>query len=121
MNFLIESFASAASLIWSLDPELLLVVYVSLKVSLISTSVAGLAGIPLGFYIAFKEFAGKRLVITLLNTLLALPTVVIGLFVYAFISRRGIFGTYDLLYTLKSLKCIILKSRKLSTPLLHVV
>ena len=99
MNFLIESFASAASLIWSLDPELLLVVYVSLKVSLISTSVAGLAGIPLGFYIAFKEFAGKRLVITLLNTLLALPTVVIGLFVYAFISRRGIFGTYDLLYT----------------------
>ncbi|MFA6811389.1 MAG: ABC transporter permease, partial [Desulfoplanes sp.] len=42
---------------------------------------------------------GKRGVVTLLNTLLALPTVVIALFVYAFISRRGILGALDLLYT----------------------
>jgi tungstate transport system permease protein len=56
-------------------------------------------GIPLGFTIAFSEFTGKRMAVTVLNTLLALPTVVIGLFVYAFISRRGIFGPFDLLYS----------------------
>jgi tungstate transport system permease protein len=43
------------------------------------------------------------LLITVLNTLLALPTVVVGLFVYAFISRRGIFGTFDLLYSQKAI------------------
>jgi tungstate transport system permease protein len=74
-----------------------------MKVSSISTFIASLLGVPSGFLIAFSEFRGKRLVITLLNTLLALPTVVVGLFVYAFISRRGIFGTYDLLYTQKAI------------------
>ena len=94
-----SSFASAILLVWSLDPELLLIVKVSLKVSCVATVIAALAGIPLGFVIAFAEVPGKRAIIVLLNTLLALPTVVIGLFVYAFISRRGIFGPLDLLYT----------------------
>ena len=103
MNFLIDSFLSALLLIWTLDHNLFEIIGVSLKVSSISTFIAGLAGVPSGFLIAFSEFRGKRLVITILNTLLALPTVVIGLFVYAFISRRGIFGTYDLLYTQKAI------------------
>ena len=79
------------------------IIGVSLKVSCVSTIIAGLIGVPLGFTIAFGEFAGKRMVITLLNTLLALPTVVIGLFVYAFISRRGVLGIFDLLYTQKAI------------------
>lgn len=99
MEFLMESILSAALLIWAMDPELLEIVHVSLKVSSISTLLAGMVGIPAGFFIAFREFTGKRLLITILNTLLALPTVVVGLFVYAFISRRGIFGPFDLLYT----------------------
>ena len=103
MTIFIDSFLSAMLLIWSLDPELLLIIYVSLKVSLISTFTAGVAGVPVGFLIAFREFRGKRLLITVLNTLLALPTVVIGLFVYTFISRRGIFGAFDLLYTQKAI------------------
>jgi tungstate transport system permease protein len=103
MNFLTDSFLSAVLLIWTLDHNLFEIIGVSLKVSSISTLIAGLAGVPSGFLIAFSEFRGKRLVITLLNTLLALPTVVIGLFVYAFISRRGVFGTYDLLYTQKAI------------------
>jgi len=102
MDFLIDSFLSALLLIWSMDHELLVIVQVSLKVSAISTLIAGVVGIPAGFLIAFRPFYGKRLVITVLNTLLAMPTVVIGLFVYAFISRRGIFGAFDLLYTQKS-------------------
>ena len=103
MGFLIDSFLSALLLIWSLDPELLTIIVVSLKVSSTSTLIASLVGIPTGFLISFREFRGKRLLITLLNTLLALPTVLIGLFVYAFISRRGIFGPLDLLYTQKAM------------------
>ncbi|MCK5405600.1 MAG: ABC transporter permease [Desulfobulbaceae bacterium] len=103
MTLLLDSFLAAIRLIFSLDPEMLTIVWVSVKVSVISTVIAGLAGVPLGFSIAFSRWAGKRITITLLNTLLALPTVVIGLFVYAFISRRGIFGPLDLLYTQKAI------------------
>ena len=90
MDLLIDSFLSAIVLVISLDAEMVAIIGVSLKVSCASTVLAGLMGVPLGFTIAFGDFAGKRLTITVLNTLLALPTVVIGLFVYAFISRRGI-------------------------------
>jgi tungstate transport system permease protein len=103
MDFLLDSMLSAVLLLWSLDPELLNITWVSLKVSFFSTLIAGLAGIPAGFLIVFREFRGKRMLITILNTLLALPTVVVGLFVYAFISRRGILGVLNLLYTQKAM------------------
>ncbi len=99
MDLIFDSFISAIFLVISFDSEMISIVFVSLKVSCISTVLASIIGIPIGFMIAFEEFTGKRMVITLLNTLLALPTVVIGLFVYAFVSRRGIFGPLDLLYT----------------------
>jgi len=99
MDFFADSLSSAILLIGSLDPELFEVIGVSLKVSSTSTLIASIVGIPAGFLITFREFRGKALLITVLNTLLALPTVVVGLFVYAFISRRGIFGYLDLLYT----------------------
>ena len=66
---------------------------------ILSTVFAALVGIPAGFAIAHGRLPGKRIIITLLNTLLALPTVVIGLLVYTFISRRGLFGPLDLLYS----------------------
>jgi tungstate transport system permease protein len=103
MAFLFDSLLSACLLIWSLDAELLNIVWVSLKVSASSTLIASVIGIPLGFLIAFREFRGKPMVITVLNTLLGLPTVVVGLFVYAFISRRGILGALDLLYTQRAM------------------
>jgi tungstate transport system permease protein len=103
MDFLIDSLISAIVLLKSLDAELYKIVFVSLKVSSASTCIASVIGIPVGFAIAFNDFFGKRITITILNTLLALPTVVIGLFVYAFISRRGIFGPLDLLYTQKGM------------------
>ncbi|MFC1532974.1 ABC transporter permease [Thermodesulfobacteriota bacterium] len=103
MDFFIDSLLSAVWLIWSLDPQLTEIIGVSLKVSASSTVIAGIIGIPAGLFISFREFRGKHLIITVLNTLLALPTVVVGLFVYAFISRRGIFGPLDLLYTQKAM------------------
>ena len=67
------------------------------------------------FFIAFNTFRGKRLLMTCLNTLLALPTVVIGLVVYSLISRRGIFGPLELLYTQKA---IIIGQIILITPVI---
>ena len=103
MDLLVDSFFSAILLVVALDPEMVEIVLVSLRVSGTSTLLAGLIGLPLGFFIAIETFPGKRLVITCLNTLLALPTVVVGLFVYAFISRKGILGMFDLLYTQKAM------------------
>jgi tungstate transport system permease protein len=103
MDLLIESFKAAVLLMLAGDRELLVIVGCSLKVSSLATVFAAIIGLPLGFLIAFTAFPGKRLTLTCLNTLLALPTVVIGLFVYALISRRGILGSLDLLYTQKAM------------------
>lgn len=103
MEFLLDSFYSAILLIVSWNQEITEIVAVSLRVSGSSTFLATLLGVPLGFAVAFNRFPGKRMLITVLNTLLALPTVVIGLFVYAFITRKGIFGIFDLLYTQKAI------------------
>ena len=99
MDFLFDSISSAFLLLWSLNPDLYFIIYVSLKVSLSSTLLASFLGLPAGFLISLKEFQGKRLAITILNSLMALPTVVVGLFVYAFLCRRGLLGMLDLLYT----------------------
>ncbi len=99
MDLLFDSVRSALLLFLSFDSELVEIVLVSLKVSFSATLIASIFGIPGGFIIAYSSFPGKRFVLTVLNTLLALPTVVIGLVVYSFISRRGILGPLDLLYT----------------------
>ena len=113
MGFLWDSLVSALYLALSLNKELYEIVLVSLKVSSSSTIIASIFGVPLGMLIAFETFRGKRLLITVLNTMLALPTVAIGLFVYALISRRGLFGPLDLLY---SQNAIVLGQVILITP-----
>lgn len=103
MDLLFDSIRSAFLLLLSGDPQLFEIIAVSLKVSFSSTLIASIIGIPCAFVIAYSTFPGKRLLLTSLNTLLALPTVVIGLFVYSFISRRGLFGPLELLYTQKAI------------------
>ena len=115
MTFFSDSFKSALLLIFSLDKELMDVIAVSLNVSISSILIAGILGIPMGMLISMKEFIAKRFVLTCLNTLLALPTVVIGLLVYTFISRKGLFGSFNLLYTQTA---IIIGQVILITPIL---
>lgn len=103
MDYFQDSLLSALLLIRTLDPALIEIVLTSLRVSLSSTCIASMIGVPLGFLIAIGRFPGKRGVVTVLNTLLALPTVVIGLMVYIVISRRGILGALGLLYTQKAI------------------
>ncbi len=102
MEFLTDSLLTAFFLVIHLDSELLTIVGTSLKLGSLSTIIASLVGVPSGFIIGLTGFRGKAVIITILNTLLALPTVVVGLFVYAFFSRRGIFGPLDMLYTQKA-------------------
>jgi tungstate transport system permease protein len=99
VGFVAESFRTALSLILSLDREVFAAVWVSISVASWSIIFAALLGIPLGIAIGIREFSLKRATITLLNTLMAMPTVVIGLVVYGLISRQGPLGSFGLLFT----------------------
>ena len=99
MDYLVNAFLTALKLIVTLDYEVINCTLVSLKVSCIAVFFSTLIGIPLGFLISLNQFRGKKSLITLLNTMMALPTVVVGLFVFACISRQGPLGVLGLLFT----------------------
>lgn len=99
MDFIIEGIQKAFQLIFNLDSEIFNIALLSLRVSLSAVFLASLLGVFLGFLMAIKDYWGKKFTVALVNTLLALPTVVIGLIVYSLISRRGPLGIFSLLYT----------------------
>lgn len=86
-------------LIASGDPEFWNIVWLSVKLSTISTLLASLTGVPAAFFLVLNNFRGRDLLITISNSLMSVPTVVIGLFVYAVLSRRGPLGDLSLLFT----------------------
>lgn len=99
MDFILESFRTSLSLILSFDSEVFQTVRTSLHVSFWSSIFGSAIGIPVGLVVAGNEFPLKRSVTTILNTLMALPTVVVGLVVYGFISQQGPLGQLGLLFT----------------------
>ena len=99
MEYLLEALATALKLIFSFDSEVLKCAFVSLQVSSIAVLLAALVGLPLGFLIGMNEFSGKKTLITFFNTMMSLPTVVVGLLVFSFISRQGPLGVLGLLFT----------------------
>ncbi|MBN1944097.1 MAG: ABC transporter permease [Bradymonadales bacterium] len=99
METILEGIRAALDLLWSLDAELIEIVFLSLRVSGLATVAAILIGLPLAVVIALTRFPGRRLLITLLQTSMAVPTVVIGLFIYALLSNRGPLGGLGILYT----------------------
>lgn len=99
MDYLLEALATAVGLLIALDREVLLVVWTSLLVSVAAVLAAAAIGIPLGVATALGRFPGKQLLQQVLNTLMALPTVIVGLLLYGLLSRRGPFGELGLLYT----------------------
>ena len=86
-------------LLLSGDPEVWRITFLSLQISLTATVMSLLLGIPLGTYLALAEFPGRRLVLSLVNTGMSLPPVVVGLFVTIFLWRSGPLGFLRLLYT----------------------
>ena len=90
---------TAWHLIVTLNPDVMEYAARSLVIATLSTLVASLLGIPLGILVAENSFPGKRAVVTVLNTLLALPTVVVGLVVYMVLCHEGPLGGLGLLLT----------------------
>lgn len=99
MNFLLGSLYEACRLIFGFDQEVFLIVWTSLKVSMSAVLFATVVGVPLGLLVALKKFWAKPALLVILNTLMALPTVVVGLFFYALLSRRGPLGDLGMLFT----------------------
>lgn len=99
MTSMAEGFLKAFSLIYNLDQELLGIILLSLKVSGTALIVSSIIGVPAGAVIGLKKFPGRGFIITLLNTFMGLPPVVVGLFVYLLLSRSGPLGFMGLLYS----------------------
>lgn len=99
MGFITEGLGRALSLIIGLDRELLGVILLSFKVSGIAIIIASLAGVPAGAVMGLSNFPFKGAVISITNTLMGLPPVVAGLFLYLLLSRSGPIGFMGLLYT----------------------
>ncbi len=103
MSTFTESAATALQLITSLDPALLAIVGRSLAVSATACALACGAGLVLGAWLGVARFAGRNAVLTLLNTLLAIPSVVIGLVVYLLLSRSGPLGHLGWLFNFQAM------------------
>lgn len=90
---------AALEMLLTLDPRVLEPAAMSLQVSIMATVLAAIIGLPIGFVVATVDFRGRAGVRVVLNTLTAVPTVVVGLLAYMLLSRRGVFGPLGLLYT----------------------
>ena len=102
MDFLLNGFLEAFRLLFSGDEETYSAIRATLYTSSVSIFFAILVGFPLGFTLGFYDFKGRRVLRLLSDTALAMPTVAIGLILYAFITRNGPFGEFGLLFTLKA-------------------
>ena len=100
MNFLLEGFSQAFNLLLSGNAETYSAIWATVKVSSYSIVNSLLIGIPLGFCLGYFDFKGKKPIRIIVDTLMALPTVFIGLIVYAFLTHRGPLGNFSLLFTL---------------------
>lgn len=99
MDDIIQGVLQATDLIVTLNPGVMQIALLSLYISLSATLIAALISIPIGGFIHFHEFYGKRIVIVLIQTLYSVPTVVVGLVIYLLISRSGPLGSLGLLFT----------------------
>src|SRR5439155_867329 len=99
MDFLGEGLRRAVALLLAGDGEVYGIALLTLKIGLIATVLACGLGIPVGFVLATRPFWGRRAALTVVNTALAFPTVVVGLLLYGLLSRRGPLGGLEWLYT----------------------
>jgi tungstate transport system permease protein len=99
MNLLWQGFEEAARLLARGDPEVIEIARLSLAISGAATLLSLLVGVPLGTWIGLRRFPGKNLVVSLINTGMGLPPVVVGLFVTIALWRSGPLGLLELLYT----------------------
>ncbi|MFQ5718881.1 MAG: ABC transporter permease [Acidobacteriota bacterium] len=99
MNDILDAAGEALRLIASLDPHLVEIVCLSLRVSLAAVVISSLLGLPLGGILAVARFPGRSVAAVVLNGLMGTPPVVVGLVVYLLVSRSGPLGVLGLLFS----------------------
>jgi tungstate transport system permease protein len=114
MHDFVQAFSTAIALLGSLDPEIVGIVALSLRVSLLASVIAMVIGAPLGGALAIGQFWGRQAVIVLANALLGLPPVVVGLAIYLVLSRSGPLGFAGLLFTPAAM---VMAQTVLATPI----
>ncbi|MDP3620665.1 MAG: ABC transporter permease [Polynucleobacter sp.] len=108
------AFQDAFTLLGQFNEAVVGIVLVSLQVSLTALLLGTLVGLPLGAWLATEQFRGKRILIITLNTLMGVPTVIVGVLVYLALSRSGPLGELGWLFTIKGM---IVAQFLLTTPL----
>lgn len=99
MGNLVDAAQHALRLIITRDPALFEIIILSLQVTGVGLLLSTIVGIPLGSWMGLTDFPGRSLVMALLYTGMGFPPVVVGLFVYLFLSRSGPFGFLEWLFT----------------------
>jgi tungstate transport system permease protein len=110
-----STFLDAFALLAHLDAAIVRIVITSLQVSITALMLGTLVGLPLGAWLATEEFAGKRVAIVILNSMMGIPTVIVGVLVYLILSRSGPFGEWGWLFTVKGM---IVAQFFITTPLI---
>jgi len=114
VDIIVDGIKQAFILLFTLDPEVLGITWLSLKVSGMATLISLVIGISVGTVVALTQFPGRKLVVSLINTGMGLPPVVVGLFVTMFLWRNGPFGFLEILYTPTA---IIIAQAVIATPI----
>ena len=99
MDLILEGIKKAFWLLITFDPEVMNITLLSLQVSGSATLISLFIGISIGTTVALSRFRGRRIIVSLINTGMALPPVVVGLFVTIFLWRNGPLGVLGVLYT----------------------
>lgn len=115
MELILEGIKKAFWLLLTFDPEVMGITLLSLKISGTATLISLFLGISVGTVVALNRFPGRRFVISLINTGMGLPPVVVGLFVTIFLWRNGPLGFLEVLYTPTA---IIIAQAVIATPII---
>jgi tungstate transport system permease protein len=114
MDLILEGIKKAFWLLVTFDPEVMGIMFLSLKISGSATLISLFVGLSVGSTLALTQFPGKKIVVSAVNTGMGLPPVVVGLFVSIFLWRSGPFGFLELLYTPTA---IIIAQSIIATPI----
>ena len=114
MDDLWHGVAEAVHLLLAGDPELYEIIARTLGVSLAATGLAMLLGVPLGYALARGRFRGRTMLLSMVNTGMGMPPVVVGLLVWLLLTRSGPFGSLNLIYTKRAM---VLAQFIIATPL----
>lgn len=99
MSFMVEGFLQAIELIVNLDREVFQIVLLTLKVAFAAVGISLVLGIPFGIWLVISNNRLKSFLLSLVNTGMGAPPVVVGLFVFLLLARKGPFGNLEILFT----------------------